>query len=660
MTVVDPSTLALDRSAYSVDTNGQLEPALSQEWVLTNGTGAFAGSSLVGANTRRYHGLLCAATNPPLGRVITLSRVGEILKIDGRDTLLELSVNVFAGGSIHPRGDRFLRRVTIGDTVRFDYDVDGVRVAKEVQLFWKRNVAAIRYTIEPNGHQVELSLLPFFAMRDFHALRRKTGDAQPFDVRSDGHVSIRDVHSNLTAHVRADRGTFRLEPDWWTGHVLPIETDRGQDDVEDLFKPGMFVFSTREPASVTLWTSIEDVPAIDWDAELERRRAHMRRVTRANTSVAIHRLERAANDFVVDRKSPDGSPGVTVIAGYPWFGDWGRDTMIALPGLLLATGRHDEAARVLGVFASYVSDGMIPNRFDDYTNKPDYNTVDASLWFIHAAYEYRRITRNEETFARTLLPACREIIRGYKGGTRYHIKMDERDGLVAQGDEHTQLTWMDAKCNGVAFTPRQGKPVEINALWYHALVLMGDEYGDLAARVKESFSKAFWISPFRGLADVAGLDGNRDMAIRPNQIFAASVPNSPLNEDQRRAVVEVVRRELLTPYGLRTLNRADPKYRAVYRGTQFERDRTYHNGMVWPWLIGAFLEAYLRVNARSPESIEQVRQWLAPLMEHLERQACIGSISEIFEAEAPYRPVGCYAQAWSVAEVLRIASDVGL
>ncbi len=309
---------------------------------------------------------------------------------------------------------------------------------------------------------------------------------------------------------------------------------------------------------------------------------------------------------------------------------------------------------MLSVFAQYVSQGMIPNRFDDYTNEPSYNTVDASLWFIHAAFEYARLSGDTETLKKILQPACREIIEGYTRGTRYNIKVDPADGLVSQGDSNTQLTWMDAKCDGIAFTPRQGKAVEINALWYHALRLMGDN--SAADRVADSFRKAFWISPFRGLADV--IDGaRRDAAIRPNQIFAVSLPNSPLTVDQQSAVVEVVRRELLTPVGLRTLSPADPNFHGRYTGPQRQRDEAYHNGTVWPWPIGAFLEAYLKVNNRSTESLEQARRWLTPLAETMQH-ACIGQISEIFEGNEPHRPVGCFAQAWSIAEVLRLAAEL--
>ena len=325
--------------------------------------------------------------------------------------------------------------------------------------------------------------------------------------------------------------------------------------------------------------------------------------------------------------------------------------MISLPGLLLCTGRFEEALSVLATFADHVSEGMIPNRFDDYTGEPHYNTVDASLWFIHACHQYRAASGDKRGFAQSLLPACNAIFEGYRAGTRFGIKMDPRDGLVTQGDANTQLTWMDAKCDGVAFTPREGKAVEINALWYNALVLLGQK--ELAHQVAQSFLSVFWVNPFRGLADVVNGD-RRDTSIRPNQIFAASLPNSPLELEQRRAVVEVVRRELLTPYGLRTLAVSESRYCGRIEGGPRQRDAAYHNGTVWPWLIGPFIEAYLGANGNSQAAKAQARLWLGPLITHME-EGCLGQIAEVFDGDAPHRPGGCFAQAWSIAEVLRAA-----
>ena len=677
---------------YSIPTSGQLEPHLSQEFILTNGMGAFSFSTVVGCNTRRYHGLLCAATHPPLGRMMALSRIGEILYLDGRtDRMLELAVNQFEGGNVHPRGDRYLRLFELGRTAKWTFDVDGVEVTKELQLVWGQNVVGVRYTVKPKSPRVvRLELLPFVAMRDFHSLRR--GADFPFRTVSSGpHAKVEDGRNAL--HMRANWGEFREKPDWWKNHKYRVESERGQDDSEDLFNPGRFVLEGTGELAVTLWAGLTDPGPREWESELanhpEATRAANRIVpprgprgaamraaqgpqpdlaTAAKSpaltgalSSTLRRLFRAAADFIVLRNRPDGKAGTTILAGYPWFSDWGRDSMISLPGLLLDTGRFTEACQVLTLFAEYVSEGMIPNRFDDYTNEPSYNTVDASLWFVHAAHEYLAYTKDSKTFQSVLLPACREILRGYRQGTRYNIGMDESDGLIIQGDATTQLTWMDAKMGSTVFTPRQGKAVEINALWYNALRLLGEDA--LADKVRQNFQKAFYISPYRGLADVVnGRPGayTRDDSIRPNQVFAVSLPHSPLEREQQSAVVEIVRRELLTPFGLRTLAPSAPGYKGRYTGAQWFRDGAYHNGTVWPWLIGAFLEAHLKVNDFSESAEHQARQWLAPLIGHMSDRGCIGQLPELFDGDEPQRPVGTPAQAWSVAEVLRLAAMLDL
>ncbi len=631
---------------FTIQTQGQLSPHDQQEWVLTNGLGGYASSTVVGMNMRRYHGLLCAATAPPVGRVMTVNRIGEVLTVDDRpDRLLEFSINAFRG-QLHPRGDRYLQRFELDQTARWEYLIGDVRITKELRLERLKNVAHVQYTVDSGSHPFRLNLLPMISLRDFHALRRADFAAFRLDVNG---RQIIVGEGAFQVGIAADAGAFEPRPDWWYAHLYPMETERGQDDSEDLYTPGRFVLEGRGAGQITLTIEMQPAGDENWQGDdLPQPQAD-------SESRVIQKLSRAAEDFIVRRKCPDGSPGATVIAGYPWFADWGRDTMISLPGLMLARGKFQQAAQVLGVFARYVSQGMIPNRFDDYTNQPSYNTVDASLWFIHAAFEYQRLSHDTPTFVKVLLPACRDIIDGYRNGTRFDIKMDPADGLINQGNAQTQLTWMDAKCNGVAFTPRQGKPVEINALWYHALKLM--EQADLAARVAESFRRAFWISPYRGLADV--VEGNRrDESTRPNQIFAASLPNSPLLPAQQAAVVEVVRRELLTPFGLRTLSRSNPNYKGKYTGPQMQRDAAYHNGTVWPWLIGPFLEAYLRANAHSTAAMEQARQWLSPLLAHLSDQGAIGQIAEIFDGDEPHRPVGCPAQAWSVGEVLRLAAEL--
>ena len=645
---------ASEDAAFNVVTEGHLLPWVNREWQLTNGIGGYAASSVIGCNTRRYHAILCAATLPPVGRVLALSRIAESLYLDGdRSVRIELAVNHFRE-TIHPRGEHYLRSFSLWQTAKWEYDVEGVQITKELLLCWKRNIVGVRYTLDPKwSRHMRLELAPFTPLRDFHGARHRNGvNFQTTVGGADGkpRVAVNDAGGSVA--IVSDAGAFEESHDWWYGHVFPIESDRGLDDNEDLFTPGRFVIEGDGKLQITLWASSSPIDVPDWDAEkalLAKARGDWS-LPKQPTSKVVRRLVRAADDFVVSRKSPDGTEGTTIIAGYPWFADWGRDTFISLPGLLLTTGRFEQARQVLTTFGHYVDGGMVPNRFDDYTNEPSYNTVDASLWYVHAAFEYARLSGDRKTLDEVLRPACRKIIDGYRDGTRYGIHADV-DGLIVQGDASTQLTWMDAKCGNTAFTPRQGKPVEINALWYHALVLMGETA--MAAKVAESFRNTFWISPFRGLADGIN-NGQQDKLIRPNQIFAVSLPNSPLTEEQQKAVVEVVRRELLTPVGLRTLARGEPGYRDWYSGPQYVRDEAYHNGTIWPWPIGAFLSAYLKVHQNGEAAKEQCRTWLQPLIDHMEEN-CLGQIAEIFEAAEPHRPVGCSAQAWSVAEVLRLA-----
>lgn len=641
-----------ERITYIHQPSEAFDALLQREWLLTNGIGGFAAGTVTGVNTRRYHGLLIAAALPPVGRIMTVARTADLLWIDGRR--FDLSAALFGEKLIGDGVDLLKRFELAGNVARWEFEIEGTTVHKELMLCRGKNACGVRYIVRrADGHfrsDLRLSILPLVALRDFHALRRR-GQGQEIDSRAAGVRGVILRAGELHVRIDADDGHFAPRSDWWAGHTYPVETDRGLDDTEDLFAPGAFELDCGElETKLTLWISTSSEPGrFALDQEHEQTRAAFKAV--ALPTPVQRKLARAADDFVVQRRRRGGTEGTSVIAGYPWFADWGRDAFISLPGLLLATGRFEEARQLLDTFAEHLSEGMIPNRFDDYTGRPEYNSVDASLWYIHAAQQYARAAGDAESFQR-MRPACMQIIEHYTRGTRFNIHVDSADGLLTAGDQTTQLTWMDAKRDGVVFTPRHGKAVEVNALWYNALMLLGEH--DRADRVRRSFTDAFRAGEGAGLFDVVNEQGI-DRSIRPNQIFAVSLPHSPLEADQRRAVVEVVAEHLLTPYGLRTLSSHDPRYQPHFTGSLFERDRAYHNGTVWPWLIGPFLDAYLKTHANSAAARQQARRWLAPLLEHFETQGCLGSISEVFDAEPPHHPGGCFAQAWSVAEVLRLA-----
>jgi predicted glycogen debranching enzyme len=662
-----------DLPRFSLQLNGTqpLESLLGREWLVTNQLGAYASSTVVGCNTRRYHGLLVAPTRPPLGRVVLLAKLQEVVLVEGR--IFELSVNEFPD-TIHPQGHQHLVDFQIDPVVCWQYDVDGVRIDKQLVLYQRANVACISYHVRAGEKKCLLHVYPLLALRDFHGLQTHSRGEWPA-VRAEEHsntatVTARDA-AGLSVQVGSPRMVFTAGADWYYNFRYRREAERGQDDREDLFCPGHFSLPCGPESRGDIYTGTAIAQADD--VEIERRRQLERRHGLLEQAAPRDELERqlvlAADQFIVDRPIGEQTSR-TIVAGYPWFGDWGRDTFVSLPGLLLSTGRLAEARQILRTFAHAVSDGMIPNRFEDYGEPPSYNTVDAALWFIHAMACYWEAARkatvpaDDERFLRTEgLEVCREILAAYRRGTRYRIKMDPADGLIWAGDERTQLTWMDAKCGEVVFTPRHGKPVEVNALWFNALAHVSKmakafgrnaaEYDRLLERVLSHFPKVFWNETAGCLYDCVRSETDRDAAVRPNQIFAVSLPDSPLSRRRQHQVVAAVHSLLFTPRGLRSLSPQDPAYRGTYAGGFFERDGAYHQGTVWGWLMGPYLEALLKVNDFSPEARKQAAGILSDCHDHL-YEAGLGTISEIFDGDPPHAPRGTIAQAWSVAELLRV------
>lgn len=656
------------RTASIVNSEGGFEALVEREWLLTNNRGGYSSASVAGCNTRRYQGILVGALNPPVNRIVALSNCLETLVVAGT----EASISTFEFEQrISPEGYRYQKRFVRDIGVHFEYELDGARLTKSVLLDPERDIAAIAYDFAVVPEAIEFFIRPFAALRDFHTLQKSY--ASMSCEQSGDEVRIRhNVPYSCELFLRAEGMRFEQEQQWWFNFSYSREKVRGEEFTEDLWSPGFFKCRLERPATVVLWAGLGDGntrPNLHKCrlASLRRRLHRKHRHLPANTAAGeptLRTLYAAADQFVVKRQLLGGKTADTIVAGYPWFSDWGRDAFVSLPGLLLCTKRFDEAAGVLETFADAADEGLIANRFDDYSRSAHYNSIDASLWYIHAAFEYLYASGRETHFEQRLLRAVLSIVTAYNNGAKFGIRLDS-DGLVSGGTERTQLTWMDAEFEGQAFTPRHGKAVEVNALWYNALCRLaefyrdtdderGRRYGAMAALAGESFANVFWNEFGQCLYDCVAPDGTVDASLRPNQIYAVSLPFSPLSEHQQRMVVARCEKDLLTPYGLRTLSSSDSRYRGVYSGGRAERDAAYHQGTVWAHLIGPFVEAYLKVNDYSGRSREEGMEFIRPLLEHFSSEGCLGSVSEIFDGDEPHRPRGCIAQAWAVAELLRV------
>ena len=649
--------IALDRA-----TCGNLSTARTREWLETNGIGGYASSTIVGLNTRRYHGLLVAATRPPLGRMVLLSKIEETVVVRGYR--YDLSTNRYPG-AIYPSGYEFLKEFRLDPFPTFVFHVDGIEVQKRVFLVHGQNSIVVEYDFrsldeEPHA-EVTFELRPLIAFRDYHSTTR-WNDAldNAFAIEGDK-VTLTPYQGVPSLYMAFGTAQIEKAGNWYYNFEYDVELDRGFDDKEDLFNPLVARYAVGPGASISVIASLDRHEASE--ATALRQREVARRATLVgsprHSDRFITSLIAAADQFVVRRGELE-----TIIAGYHWFGDWGRDTMIALPGLTLTTDRTVVARGILQTFARHVDQGMLPNRFPDEGGEPEYNTVDAALWMFEAAQAFGNQTNDWAFIESNLYDVFAAIIDWYQRGTRFAIKVDV-DGLVQAGEAGSQLTWMDAKVGDVVATPRHGKPVEVQALWYNALRIMESlarkfrkvkeaaSYAAMAELARRSFNEVFWYGDGGYLYDV--IDGERrDTSLRPNQILAVSLTHSILNSERARAVVAIVERELLTPRGVRSLAPSDPQYRGRYVGDAATRDMNYHQGTVWSWLLGPFFTAWLKVHDSDEASRATVKAWLSQFEGHLS-EACLGQVSEIFDGDAPFQARGCIAQAWSVAELLRVA-----
>ncbi|WP_224249138.1 amylo-alpha-1,6-glucosidase [Hyalangium gracile] len=672
MNPVENPAPALPRLGFDWTSGPELSDVISREWLVTNGRGGYASGTVAGCNTRRYHGLFVPSL-PKRGRVVLLARLVEQAQVSGK--LYLLGAEEHADGHSVQEGVATLRSFHLDGLIPvWEYELGPSRLRRKLMLVHGENTLFVQWE-HVSGPEVHLRLRPFPVARPH--------DGPIAGTVSEPIVRIQGQRVELQATEDAPRMRMRLHASCavpfvalsQSSHSLLYRTERarGYDHTEVQHSPGYFECSVAQGEPLALGVTTEDWWVLDrnpretFELERERERKLLARAPAEAHAGVPARMVLAADQFIIDPMRPAddawarsiGQDARSVIAGYHWFTDWGRDTMISLEGLALCTGRYREAAAILRTFQHYVKDGLIPNYFPDGENDGVYHTADATLWFFHAVDRYVETTRDTELL-KDMFPTLASIVEHHLRGTRFRIGVDPADGLLRQGAEGYQLTWMDAKVDGWVVTPRRGKAVEINALWFNALRLMATwaerlgkdatPYMGAAERVYGSFNKRFWNPAGNCLLDVVdGEGGKDDPAIRPNQVFAISLRHPVLRRERWEAVLEVVRRDLLTPVGLRSLAQGHPDYKANYDGDLRARDAAYHQGTVWGWLIGHYIDATLKVNP----DIKAARALLQGLEHHLEH-AGVGQISEIFDATEPYRPRGCIAQAWSVAEALRV------
>jgi len=662
------ASLAAAEIQFGREICGDLTAAESREWLVTNGIGGYASGTIATYMTRRYHGLLMAALQPPVGRTQLVASLDETVHYAGAS--YPLATHRWASGAVDPRGYLALESFRLeGTRPVWTYALADALLEKRLWMRQGENTTYMQYTLVRGSAALEVELKALVNYRDFHSTTSAGEWRMHVEPVAHG-VMVRAFDSAVPFYLLSEEAACEPQHQWYRDCFLPAERERGLDDHEDHLFAALFRAKLEIGKSFTIVLSTEAKAWLDGDAarveHTEREQLLLKTWQRTNDDTVapawIRQLVLAADQFVVRRDIPGQPDGRSVIAGYHWFGDWGRDTMIALPGLTPATGRPDIARQILLAFGQFVDGGMLPNNFPDAGGKPEYNTVDAALWFFEAVRQYYEATEDSETLAK-LFPVLIEMVDAHVKGTRYNIHMDPADGLLYAGGPGVQLTWMDAKVGDWVVTPRTGKPVEINALWINALATMAgfakvlgnpaDSYEKLAAKATASFQR-FWNAERGFCYDVIDAPGQgNDPSLRPNQIFAVSLPVSPLTPEQQRDVVGVCAFQLLTSHGLRSLGPGEPGYVGHYGGGPRERDGAYHQGTVWGWLLGPFALAHFRVHKDRAAAL----RFLEPLGREIHASG-LGTLSEIFDGDAPFTPRGCVAQAWTVAEVLRAWAEI--
>lgn len=654
------STTCMPLVSFGREVCGDIALSETREWLVTNGIGGFASGTVGGQLSRRYHGLLIAALKPPVGRTLLVPKFDEVAEYDGRP--YPLATNRWRSGVIEPQGYRRIEEFRLeGMSPVWTYACADALLTKKVWTEPGANTTYIRYHLKRGSGSVKLSIKALVNYRDFHSLTR-AGNWRMQITRVERGLRVNAFEGATPFYVLSAAASAEVSHQWYRAFELSAERLRGMNSQEDHLHAGTFVAELQPGDSLLVVVSTEPQPDLDARSALQRYEAHDQSILEQfrdahrgyRIPAWIEQLALAADQFVVKR-TVKGAEAYTVIAGYHWFSDWGRDTMVALPGLALSTGRPEVARNALLAWASFVDGGMLPNRFPESGEKAEFNTVDASLWYLLAARACWKRTHDRE-FLKQIFPALCEIVAAYMRGTRYNIHLDRTDGLLYAGAPGVQLTWMDAKVGDLVVTPRIGKPVEVNALWLNALVAMrefanelgsaADDFEHAAEQASKGFAR-FWNAPAGYCFDV--LDGpvGNDASLRPNQIFAVSLPESPFDLEKQRAIVDCVAHHLQATPGLKSLAPDDPHYKGSYAGSQADRDSAYHQGTVWGWLLGPFVRAHLRVH-NDPRA---AASFLAPMAHHLQAHG-LGTAGEIFDADAPFLPHGCIAQAWTVGGIL--------
>jgi len=653
---------------------GNLPAAESREWLVTNGIGGFASGTIATGTTRRYHGLLIAALQPPAGRTQLVAALDETVRYGG--SAYALATHRWGSGAVDPQGFLYLESFRLEGAVPvWTYALADALLEKRIWMVQGENTTFIHYTLGRASGTLEIDLRALVNYRDFHSLTH-AGDWHMKIVPTHDGVMVLPFDGATPFYLRSAQASCEPQHEWDRNCYLPRETERGLNDHEDYLFAALFHAKLKVGESLTIVVSTEVTDPLGGEASRAQRADRESALLKAwqaqneksaaNAPGWLRQLVLAADQFIVKRALPEEPDGRSVIAGYHWFGDWGRDTMIALPGLALATGRANVAKQILLAFAGVVDGGMLPNNFPDAGGKPEYNTVDAALWYFEAVRQYFAATQDATTLQK-LYPVLAGMVDAHIAGTRYNIHVDSADGLLYAGGPGVQLTWMDAKVGDWVVTPRTGKPVEINALWINALETIAqfarslnkpaDDYARLSTQAKSNFQK-FWNAERNCCFDVIDVPGSaksggKDAALRPNQILAVSLPVSALNKDQQKSVVDICAQRLVTCYGLRSLAAGEPGYQGHYGGDQRARDAAYHQGTVWGWLLGPYALAHFRVYADRAAAL----RYLEPLASNVGAFG-LGTLAEIFEGDPPHSPRGCIAQAWTVGEILRAWSEI--